>query len=158
MNRLTLSLVLPLLIAASCIAQDSINPTERLTKQSEQFQEQIIKVADNVYTAVGYSVSNVSMIVGDDGVVIVDTGMMLETAERIATGVSQTQRQAGQGDHLHSLPTAITPAGQRRFSAKRARRFGRTRILEVKRRLVGRRRTYFSEGARSEAGRIQAAA
>lgn len=85
MNRLSLSLVASLLAAGSVMAQEADNATERLTRQAEQFPEQIIKVADNVYTAVGFSVSNVSMIVGDDGVVIVDTGMMLDDAVRIAT-------------------------------------------------------------------------
>lgn len=66
-----------LLSATPLIAQDN-TATQKLTEQSKQFEEQVIEVADNVYTAVGYSVSNVSMIVGDDGVVIVDTGMMVD--------------------------------------------------------------------------------
>ena len=82
---LIVSLIVSLLVSSSSIAQESRNATERLTRQAEQFQEQIIKVADNAYTAVGFSVSNVSMIVGDDGVVIVDTGMMRDDAGRIAT-------------------------------------------------------------------------
>ena len=57
--------------------------TQKLSEQSKQFEEQVIQVAGNVYTAVGFSVSNVSMIVGDDGVVIVDTGLTLDDAERI---------------------------------------------------------------------------
>jgi alkyl sulfatase BDS1-like metallo-beta-lactamase superfamily hydrolase len=84
MNRLTLSLIVVLLVAGSGMAQEVGTATERLTRQSEQFREQVIKVTDNVYTAIGFSVSNVSMIVGDDGVVIVDTGMMLDDAGRIA--------------------------------------------------------------------------
>jgi uncharacterized sulfatase len=82
MIRLTPLLALTLLFAASVIAQDS--PTNQLTKQNEQFKEQIIQVTENVHVAVGYSVSNVSMIVGDDGVVLVDTGLMSESAEKIA--------------------------------------------------------------------------
>ncbi|MDA1055087.1 MAG: alkyl/aryl-sulfatase [Planctomycetota bacterium] len=84
MTRLTFSLIVSLLVATATTAQDADNATEQLTRQSEQFKEQIIKVADNVHVAVGYSVSNVSMIVGDDGVVLVDTGMMGEAAEKIA--------------------------------------------------------------------------
>lgn len=84
MTRFTLMLSVLLLLATTAIAQDVNEATERLTRQSEQFKEQIIKVADNVHVAVGYSVSNVSMIVGDDGVVLVDTGMMGEAAEKIA--------------------------------------------------------------------------
>ncbi|EMI22971.1 beta-lactamase domain-containing protein [Rhodopirellula maiorica SM1] len=58
--------------------------TRKLTQQNEQFKEQIMQVADNVHVAVGYSVANVSMIVGEDGVIIIDTGMMPEAAEKIA--------------------------------------------------------------------------
>lgn len=80
-----LALLLSVTTACSShgIAQET-SATQKLTKQNEQFKEQIIQVGDNVHVAVGYSVSNVSMIVGDDGVVLVDTGMMGESAEKIA--------------------------------------------------------------------------
>lgn len=83
MTRRAYLLSVSLLIAATATAQKN-DATEKLTKQGEQFQEQIIEVAANVHVAVGYSVSNVSMIIGEDGVVIVDTGMMGEAASRIA--------------------------------------------------------------------------
>lgn len=57
--------------------------TARLRKQGEQFPEKVVKVAEGVYTAVGYSVSNVSMIVGDDGVIIIDTGLDVPSATKI---------------------------------------------------------------------------
>lgn len=57
--------------------------TMRLRKQAEQFPEKVVKVAEGVYTAVGYSVSNVSMIVGDDGVIIIDTGLDTSGAAKI---------------------------------------------------------------------------
>ncbi len=85
MYKIVVPLCLVILGANLCIAQGKNNATERLRNQNAQFTEQIVKVADNVYVAVGFSVSNVSMIVGDDGVVIIDTGMMLDDAERIAT-------------------------------------------------------------------------
>ena len=56
----------------------------KLRKQGEQSPAKVIKVADGVYTAVGYSVSNVSMIVGEDGVVIIDTGLDVPRATTIA--------------------------------------------------------------------------
>ncbi len=71
-----------LLLTTPLVAQDNA-ATRRLTEQSRQFEEQVVQVADNVYTAVGFSVSNVSMIVGDDGVVIIDTGLTLDDAHRI---------------------------------------------------------------------------
>jgi alkyl sulfatase BDS1-like metallo-beta-lactamase superfamily hydrolase len=44
-----------------------------LNAQQQQFEKGIIKVADNVFTAVGFHGANTSMIVGTDGVIIVDT-------------------------------------------------------------------------------------
>lgn len=85
MNKLIASLCFLVIGASSLKAQESSDATQRLKNQNAQFTEQIVKVADNVYVAVGFSVSNVSMIVGDEGVVIIDTGMMLDDAERIAT-------------------------------------------------------------------------
>jgi len=72
-----------LLLATPLCAQDD-SATRRLTEQARHFDEQIVQVAEGVYTAVGFSVSNVSMIVGTDGVVIIDAGMMLADAQRIA--------------------------------------------------------------------------
>jgi len=83
MFRLILLFLASLLSATTACAQDN-TATRKLTKQNEQFKEQIIQVADNVHVAVGYSVANVSMIVGEDGVIIVDTGMMVEAAEKNA--------------------------------------------------------------------------
>nr|WP_236620915.1 alkyl/aryl-sulfatase [Rhodopirellula sallentina] len=44
-----------------------------LNAQQQQFERQIVKVTDNVFTAVGYHGANTSMIVGTDGVIIIDT-------------------------------------------------------------------------------------
>tara|TARA_R110002167_G_scaffold145419_1_gene336389 strand:+ start:5038 stop:6384 length:1347 start_codon:yes stop_codon:yes gene_type:complete len=76
------SVIAFLLLATPLFAQENA-ATQKLTEQSKQFDEQVIQVAENVYTAVGFSVSNVSMIVGDDGVIIIDTGMMVGDANRI---------------------------------------------------------------------------
>lgn len=73
-----------LLCSSPLLAQEK-SATQQLAQQAKQFDEQIVRVSENVYTAVGFSVSNVSMIVGDKGVVIVDTGMTLDDAGRIAT-------------------------------------------------------------------------
>ncbi|QDV24541.1 alkyl/aryl-sulfatase [Aureliella helgolandensis] len=85
MKTLIITCCLLLLGTSSIQAQEANHATQRLRNQNAQFTEQIVKVADSVYVAVGYSVSNVSMIVGDDGVVIIDTGMMRGDAERIVT-------------------------------------------------------------------------
>lgn len=44
-----------------------------LQDQEQQFEKKVVQVADNVFVAVGYHGANTSMIVGTDGVIIVDT-------------------------------------------------------------------------------------
>ncbi len=46
---------------------------DHLVKHSIVFQKQVIKVTDNVFLAVGYGLANSAMIVGTDGVIIIDT-------------------------------------------------------------------------------------
>ncbi|TWT50937.1 Hydroxyacylglutathione hydrolase [Rubripirellula amarantea] len=83
MNKIIFSLCLVLSGVSVGVAQEGTNATQRLRNQGVQFQEQVVKVADNVHVAVGFSPANVSMIVGEDGVVIVDTGMTRDDADRI---------------------------------------------------------------------------
>ncbi|MDF1743843.1 MAG: alkyl/aryl-sulfatase [Gimesia sp.] len=68
---------------AMVLAQDDSLATKQLRKQSEQFEKQIIQIADNVYTSVGQSVSNSSIIIGDEGLVVIDTGMTIDAAQKI---------------------------------------------------------------------------
>lgn len=64
-----------LLFALDAARSEETDATRRLKALTPEFREEVIKVADGVYTAVGYSVSNSSLIVGDSGVIIVDTGL-----------------------------------------------------------------------------------
>jgi glyoxylase-like metal-dependent hydrolase (beta-lactamase superfamily II) len=64
--------VLTLLGASSALAQD-FPGREQLRAHSNEFRKQVIRVTDGVYVAVGYSASNVILIQGDDGSIIVDT-------------------------------------------------------------------------------------
>jgi len=41
-----------------------------LSAQNKQFEQTVVKVADNVFTAVGFHGANTSMIVGTDGIII----------------------------------------------------------------------------------------
>ena len=57
------------------VAQDikpSIHP--ELANHSLHFNKKVYKVGQNVYSAVGYSLGNIIMIEGTDGLIIVDTG------------------------------------------------------------------------------------
>ena len=56
----------------------------KLKNQSAQFEPDIIQLNENVYVAVGYDGSNASMIVGEQGVVIIDALRALGAAEEVA--------------------------------------------------------------------------
>lgn len=56
----------------------------KLKNQSAEFTPDIIKLNENVYVAVGYDGSNASMVIGDQGVVIIDALRALGAAEKVA--------------------------------------------------------------------------
>jgi len=47
------------------------------------FEKEVVQLADNVYQAFGFAASNVYMIIGDDGLIIVDTSETTVAAENI---------------------------------------------------------------------------
>jgi alkyl sulfatase BDS1-like metallo-beta-lactamase superfamily hydrolase len=49
--------------------------------QARYAKPQLVRVTDRVYAAVGYSLSNIAFLVGDKGVVVYDTGMMLDEGQ-----------------------------------------------------------------------------
>lgn len=63
-------------------AEDS-SATKLLTERSEHLKPMITRVSPSVYCASGYSPANISMIVGSDGLVIVDTGMFPDHAKAV---------------------------------------------------------------------------
>ncbi len=54
-----------------------------LKMHPEYFQKDIVQLADNVYQAFGYAASNVYLIIGEDGLIIVDTSETTAAAENI---------------------------------------------------------------------------
>lgn len=64
--------LLTVLGASPALGQDS-SAREKLRAHSNEFRKEVIRVTDGVYVAVGYSASNVILIQGDDGSIIVDT-------------------------------------------------------------------------------------
>ncbi|MEP1470097.1 MAG: alkyl/aryl-sulfatase [Halieaceae bacterium] len=144
-----------LLQAVSTTASDveAPTPTQRLQAQNAEFEKELIQVAPNVYTGVGYAGSNASMIVGSDGVIIIDTLPGLAAAESLRADflkVSDKPVKAiiythGHMDHVggakvfadddapdiyarsNSHVDRIDAGPRNSFSAKRAaRQFGRT--------------------------------
>ena len=54
-----------------------------LIAQNAQFAKKIHQLSDNVYTAVGYAASNVHFLVGETGIVLIDTTETTQAAENI---------------------------------------------------------------------------
>lgn len=68
---------------ATAAAQDFAG-REKLREHGEQeFRKDVIKVTNGVYAAVGYSMANVILIVGDRGTIIVDTTSTLGDAQAV---------------------------------------------------------------------------
>ena len=65
---------------------------EKLRSQSAEFRKDVIRVADNVYVAVGYSASNVILIQGGTGSIIVDTATDPVAARAIRTAFGDLLR------------------------------------------------------------------
>ena len=86
--------------------------TRRLQERNKMFKPQIIQVADNVYTAIGYQVTANSMIIGKDGVIIVDPGQMAVLASRVRKAFEEITDKPvkaiiythGHGDHYNGAP------------------------------------------------------
>ncbi len=64
-------------------AQQPSEATQRLLERNQMFEPQIIEVSENVYSAVGYQVSTSAMIVGDDGIIIIDPGITTPLTENV---------------------------------------------------------------------------
>ena len=56
----------------------SIHP--ELKAHTEHFRKKIYKVSEQVYSAVGWGLANTLMVIGDDGIVIVDAGEDIDSA------------------------------------------------------------------------------
>lgn len=76
---------------AAALAQDG-TARERLRAQSNEFRHEVIRVADGVYVAVGYSASNVILIQGAGGSIIVDTAADEVAARAIRTAFGDRLR------------------------------------------------------------------
>jgi alkyl sulfatase BDS1-like metallo-beta-lactamase superfamily hydrolase len=91
--RRTWALALTMLVA-SCVAVagQEYAGREKLRAQSNEFRKEVIRVTDGVYVAVGYSASNVILIQGDGGSIIVDTSTDPVDARAIRTAFGELLR------------------------------------------------------------------
>jgi alkyl sulfatase BDS1-like metallo-beta-lactamase superfamily hydrolase len=92
--NIKLNILLIMLVFFSSIikADTKVTPTlalNMLNQQNQQFTQQVIHVSKNVYTAVGFHGANTSMIVGEDGVIIIDTLMGPTSAKEAVKALRQ---------------------------------------------------------------------
>ncbi|WP_430934231.1 alkyl sulfatase dimerization domain-containing protein [Saccharicrinis sp. 156] len=79
------TLFMALAFASSTIANaQETEATRLLKKHNKEFIPDIIQLNEHVYVAVGYDGSNASMVIGEDGVVIIDALRALGAAENVA--------------------------------------------------------------------------
>ena len=93
------------MLFASCISAvaQEFAAREKLRAQSNEFRKEVIRVTDGVYVAVGYSASNVILIQGDRGSIVVDTSADPVEARAIRTAFGDL-RAADQRHRPELLP------------------------------------------------------
>ena len=80
---------------ASCFpaAAQEYGGREKLRAESTEFRREVIRVTDGVNVAVGYSASNVILIQGDTGSIVVDTATDPVAARAIRTAFGGLLRE-----------------------------------------------------------------
>ncbi|MGE8496362.1 MAG: alkyl/aryl-sulfatase [Pseudomonas sp.] len=83
-SQLCLAAALPLAVQAE-LPPERIEPSinAELAAHTQHFAQTLYKVADNVYSAVGWQLGNVVMIEAPEGLIIVDTGESVSESRRI---------------------------------------------------------------------------
>lgn len=61
----------------------------QLKAHSAQFKKELIKLSDILYVAVGYDASNLGMVIGEDGVIIIDSLRSMDAAEELAADLKK---------------------------------------------------------------------
>ncbi len=96
----------------SGVSAQQSEATLQLLERNRMFEPAVIEVAENVYTAIGYQVSANSMIIGDDGVIIIDPGQQVAGARQVRAEfekITDLPVRAiiythGHGDHVNGSP------------------------------------------------------
>ena len=96
-------------------ATSDTEATKLLKQRSEVLQPKITRVSESVYCASGYSPANIAMIIGKDGIVIVDTGMFPAHAAAVLTEFRKITKLPiagiilthGHGDHTGGLSAFV---------------------------------------------------
>jgi len=69
-----------------------IAENQKLAEHSKEFEKKIYKVAEGVYSAVGYGIANSIMLIGKDGVIIIDTMETIEEGREVWNDLKKLTR------------------------------------------------------------------
>jgi uncharacterized sulfatase len=97
-------------VSISAYAQET-NATRLLKEQNKEFVPEIFQFGENVHFAVGYDVSNIAMVEGETGIILIDAGMspnrmevlrakFREITDKPIKGIIITH---GHGDHFGGI-------------------------------------------------------
>ena len=78
-----MSVAMLLMVSAACALAQDFSGREKLRAQSNEFRKEVVQVTDGVFVAMGYSASNVILIQGEGGSIVVDTSTDLVAARQI---------------------------------------------------------------------------
>jgi uncharacterized sulfatase len=84
MKNSIFTLITALLVFTTTANAQETEATRLLKEQNKEFIQEIVQLGENVFVAVGYDGSNASMVVGENGVVIIDALRALGAAETVA--------------------------------------------------------------------------
>ena len=113
--------------SAEVVAEEKEHPNiTKLKAQSNEFKKELIQLGERVYMGVGYDGSNAAMIVGDDGLVIIDGLRGVGAAEELLADfrkISDKPIKAliythGHGDHTGGASAFIKNPSQTRIIAR----------------------------------------
>src|SRR5687768_11750763 len=77
----------------------AVAPAAALMEHGKEFEKGIVEVTPGVHVAIGYGIANSILLVGDDGIVVVDT---METVEE-ATALNAEFRKLAPGKPLKAI-------------------------------------------------------
>ena len=113
--------------SAEVVAEEKEHPNiTKLKAQSNEFRKELIQLGERVYMGMGYDGSNAAMIVGDDGLVIIDGLRGVGAAEELLADfrkISDKPIKAliythGHGDHTGGASAFIKDPSQTRIIAR----------------------------------------
>ncbi|MBP8264558.1 MAG: MBL fold metallo-hydrolase, partial [Pseudomonas sp.] len=118
LSCLLLATVLPLPSLAALPAE-TITPSinAELAEHTKHFSKKLYKIADNVYSAVGWQLGNVAMIEAPEGLIIVDTGESVSESRKIMAEFRKVSDKPVKAivythfhpDHINGVQAFVTP-------------------------------------------------